>query len=335
MQKTATSLHAIVLYGLCLVLFVSCTLCTVNSRGQHRGSSIDAVLGTLDGQQQQQLQQQQQQQGRQKAAKTALPKGNHAAPAESILPDVTLKYFPQAKRCKADWVQQYAALHHDILTGSKEPRYLVSVTAGSGLADKLVGTMTLLWHAVLTDRALSVVTYPGDPGLSDGCETGLFDWTQTPAVVKSDAVKLLRPSNLRKSVKHVDVTLPKSYKRSAFHVLQLHNAHRAKPRGFEKLRNMSSTRGPAYLLVSTNRGHTYEMATNSTQYKQRFQAMGVPASDAFMCGFFSFCLPVAAVQQYYQKYWDMLSEPGEPKTVATRLCSPCVGRQLTQGVWPA
>jgi hypothetical protein len=49
------------------------------------------------------------------------------------------------------------------------------------------------------------------------------------------------------------------------------------------------------------------------QYKQRFEAVGVPASDAFMCGFFSFCSPVAAVQQYYQTYWDMLSEPGKPR----------------------
>jgi hypothetical protein len=75
---------------------------------------------------------------------------------------------------------------------------------------------------------------------------------------------------------------------------------------------MSSTREPPYLLVTTNKGRTYSLAT-SRHYKKRFEAMGVPASDAFKCGFFSFCSPVAAVQQYYQKYWDMLSEPGEPE----------------------
>jgi hypothetical protein len=57
---------------------------------------------------------------------------------------------------------------------------------------------------------------------------------------------------------------------------------------------------------------------NNPHYKQRFQAMGVPATDAFMCGLFFFCSPVAAVQQYYQKYWDMLSEPGEPQVWVER-----------------
>jgi hypothetical protein len=221
-------------------------------------------------------------------------------------------------------VQQYAALHHGIQTGSKEPRYLVSVTAGTGMADKLVGTMTALWHAVLTDRAMSVVTYPGDPGLSDVCETGLFDWTQKPAVVKQDAIDRLRPGNLRVSVPTVFVTLPKSYHPSTFQAMQLHNKRVPTQQIYS---NTSLARDPAYLLLTTNRGRTYALA-NNPHYKQRFQAMGVPATDAFMCGLFFFCLPVAAVQQYYQKYWDLLSEPGEPQVWVQR-AKHCSGYSLS------
>jgi hypothetical protein len=149
----------------------------------------------------------------------------------------------------------------------------------------------------------------------------MFNWTQTPAVVKQDAVDRLRPRNLRVSVPTVFVTLPKSYDPGSFQAMQLHNKRGPTQEMYSKT---SLAQDHAYILLTTNRGRTYALA-NNPHYKQRFQSMGVPATDAFMCGFFFFCSPVAAVQQYYQKYWDMLSEPGEPEAWVERAkkCGDC------------
>jgi hypothetical protein len=64
-----------------------------------------------------------------------------------------------------------------------------------------------------------------------------------------------------------------------------------------------------YLAMVMNRGRTYRLASNP-HHKRQLEQIGVPARDLFMCGFFAMCQPVPAVQQYYQKYWDALSEPG-------------------------
>lgn len=50
------------------------------------------------------------------------------------------KYFPQHRHCgDGSWRQEYAALHHNILSGQHPPRYLTSVAAQTGLADRITG----------------------------------------------------------------------------------------------------------------------------------------------------------------------------------------------------
>jgi hypothetical protein len=56
------------------------------------------------------------------------------------------------------------------------------------------------------------------------------------------------------------------------------------------------------------RGHTYQIA-NNPHHKPTFWRYGLPANDAFMCGFFWLCRPNPAVLRYYERYWKELADP--------------------------
>jgi hypothetical protein len=64
-----------------------------------------------------------------------------------------------------------------------------------------------------------------------------------------------------------------------------------------------------YLISSSNRGQTYNLAFNPF-HKQQLWSFGLTPETAFMCGFFYLCSPNAAVQKLYKPYWDNLSQPG-------------------------
>lgn len=223
-----------------------------------------------------------------------------------------MRYFPQAGQCPTKWMEKYAQLYSNISTGRAEPRYLVAMVAESGFADRLTGLMTLFWYAVLTKRAFSSVPSGISPGFEAVCETP-FDWAQTAPDVPAEAYEPLRRTY--KGVLDFPIdqrSLPKALDPAEFQMLYLVNTWPPETRHeFYSSSNLSSqfSPDPKIILASTNRGRSYALATNP-YHKQQFRSFDIQPTQAFMCGFFFLCHPTHAIRQYYQKYWDVLQEPG-------------------------
>lgn len=72
--------------------------------------------------------------------------------------------------CGRGWAEKYTRLHSDIVSGKRPPKFLVA-ECHSGIADSLKGIQTLLWLAILTDRAL-LIKYVDKPKRT----TPHFEW---------------------------------------------------------------------------------------------------------------------------------------------------------------
>lgn len=240
----------------------------------------------------------------------AAPQEGSAA-GKFVLPARTLQYFPQVQRCSTKWMQQHAQTHADIRSGQLPARYFVSVAVEAGLADRLAGLMTHFWHAVLTNRALTTAAYGTVPAFSAMCDAPYVDWTSRPEGVPDEAIEPLKFTYLgKRGYPGKDRYLPANLDPETYQMLYLVNGP-SKNLTVYQHSNISTLMNPdpAYLLASSNRGRTWAMA-NNPYHKQQFWEYGVPPEDAFMCGFFFLCSPVAAIQQYYAKYWEALREPG-------------------------
>jgi hypothetical protein len=289
-------------------LAAACCLCLLyaNELVQHLGGPADAAAPSsrlpFRG-----LQQQQQHHGsRVAAAATAT-----AATGPSSLPAATLQHFPQAARCSTRWMQEYGQLHADILGGVREPRHFVSVAVEAGLADRLTGMMTQFWHAVLTRRAFSAVTYSDVPSFAAVCDAPFFDWATVGPDVPEAALEPLRFTHQGvRGLPAANRSLPASLRPADYQMLYLINAPARNLSTYQhtSLGAMLSP-DPATILGASNRGRTFGLA-NNPWHKGQLWDMGVPPQDAFMCGFFALCSPVAAIARYYARFWEPLREPG-------------------------
>jgi hypothetical protein len=243
------------------------------------------------------------------AAARPLPE---AATAAFSLPDTTLKYFPQTRRCSTQWMQQYAQQQADTWSGQLPARYFVSVAVEAGLADRLAGLMTHFWHAVLTNRAFTTVTYGSVPSFSAMCDSPHLDWTSKPAAVPEEAIEPLKFTYMgERGYPGHKRSLPDTLDPATYQMLYLVNGPSRNLTTYQNsnISSFVSQEDPPYLLASSNRGRTWAMANNPV-HKQKFWEFGLVPEDAFMCGFFFLCSPAAAIQRYYKQYWDVLQEPG-------------------------
>lgn len=223
------------------------------------------------------------------------------------LPAKTVRYFPQSKLCPLAWMQQYAKRHSDIISGKQPPRHFVSVSVEAGLADRLTGLVTQLWHAVLTGRALTTYTYGSLPSFQAVCDAPFVNWTFPAAPLSED---LLAPSKytykgvrgftgVRAMPSHVDANMYQ----------MLYHINMDTKLGIYHTGNLTSIQSPdpTYLIGASNRGWLYALANNPNHKHQLWQ-MGLTPANSFMCGFFFLCAPAAAVEQYYRVYWEALQD---------------------------
>ncbi|WIA21391.1 hypothetical protein OEZ85_000607 [Tetradesmus obliquus] len=245
-----------------------------------------------------------------------------AAGKPSAADAVIDEYFPQARRCSSSWIQEYAELHAKIRSGSSPPRFLVSVPVEAGIADRLAGMMSEFYLAMLTKRAFTTAPHAMLPGWGAVCDAPHFNWTSAPDGLLDDAVDTLKYTYKGQPGYLGDRPFPASVDRSKYAALYLVNS------GGDFFATDDLTQLPVnktevpYLLASSNRGHTFHIAHNP-HHKPTFWRHGLPAHDAFMCGFFWLCRPNAAVLGYYERYWKMLADPTALK----------IGIQMRQGDW--
>jgi hypothetical protein len=72
-------------------------------------------------------------------------------------------------------MEAYAQLHRDILQGRRPPRCSIFRQDKNGLTDRLVSSVSVFLHALLTDRAF-VFDWSGQHNLWDAFRSSYIDW---------------------------------------------------------------------------------------------------------------------------------------------------------------
>jgi hypothetical protein len=72
-------------------------------------------------------------------------------------------------------MDRYAQLHRDILQGRRPPRYSIFRQDRNGLTDRLVSSVSVFLHALLTDRAF-LLDWSGRSSLWEAYRSSYIDW---------------------------------------------------------------------------------------------------------------------------------------------------------------
>jgi hypothetical protein len=233
------------------------------------------------------------------------------------------RWFPQVQQCGGDrWKAEYAALHHAIVTGAAPPRYLASVDAEAGVADRLTGWITLFWTAVLQRRAFTAVTYDRLPGFAAACDMPWVNWTH-PERLAPEVVDPLKYTYRGERGHCCGRTYENtSVDTSLYFPWYLITHYREEEKDVVTLQhyevfatsNLSafppSNPDIPYIVAGANRGRTFRMAADNPYHRAQFWEWGVAPGRAFMCGFFYLCSPNEAVRKLYGHFWEQLEEPG-------------------------
>lgn len=217
-----------------------------------------------------------------------------------------IEYFPQSLQC-GSWHKEYAEMHADVLAGRRPPRYLISLSPQTGIADRLVGMVTQLYLAILSDRALTAVTYGDLPRFEAACAAPFINWTH-PTPLEQHLVAPFIEWRRDMRWKYNYTFDPAAIDTSQYAALYSNNGA---PYKIWKAGNVSNEPDgkpeTPYVIGYSNRGRSFVLA-NNPYHKSQFFRMGISPGKAFMCGMLFLCTPNEAVQALYQRYWDVLKD---------------------------
>ena len=80
--------------------------------------------------------------------------------------------------CGHFWHSSYTKHHRNILAGVGPAKYAVSLGVEAGLADRLVGTFSIFFFALLSGRAFQIAAYPGVVDFQEALEPAHIDWSR-------------------------------------------------------------------------------------------------------------------------------------------------------------
>jgi hypothetical protein len=114
------------------------------------------------------------------------PQAGHSSSSSGQHQQLSMQdVFPQSGKCNlSPRLRAYSQMHAAVVNGLAKPRYLVSVAPQTGAADRLTGTVTQFYFALLNQRAFTA--YNPDPGtiprFAAACDYPLFNWTHPEAL---------------------------------------------------------------------------------------------------------------------------------------------------------
>mmetsp|Transcript_7862 Transcript_7862/g.16860 ORF Transcript_7862/g.16860 Transcript_7862/m.16860 type:complete len:466 (+) Transcript_7862:146-1543(+) len=91
------------------------------------------------------------------------------------------KHYPTNRLECGNWVESYANLHKAITTGKAPQRYAIMRSRNefqNGLADRLASSLSVLFYAILTNRAFQY-DWEGDSPLESGLKSDFIDFKYT------------------------------------------------------------------------------------------------------------------------------------------------------------
>jgi hypothetical protein len=86
-----------------------------------------------------------------------------------------VQVYPIERGSCGTWMQPYAQLHRDILQGRRPPRYSIFRQDKNGLTDRLVSSVSVFLHALLTERSF-LFDWSGQHNLWDAYRSSFIDW---------------------------------------------------------------------------------------------------------------------------------------------------------------
>eukprot|EP01001_Neometanema_parovale_P005940 NODE_2335_length_1445_cov_220.610439_g2218_i0.p1 GENE.NODE_2335_length_1445_cov_220.610439_g2218_i0~~NODE_2335_length_1445_cov_220.610439_g2218_i0.p1 ORF type:complete len:451 (+),score=52.96 NODE_2335_length_1445_cov_220.610439_g2218_i0:56-1354(+) len=207
------------------------------------------------------------------------------------------------------WQEDYIALHRGILSGTRPPRYLVSISVEAGLADRLTGITTEFLIALLTNRAFQITTYDTLPPFEDAFAAPFINWHHRED--RPELVDLLKytyrgergyDENNRTYGPEIDTSLYWA----EYHI----------NRGYP-LDSCNVTEWPTNhsdvqtLFISSNRGMVYKMLHNP-HHRAQFFNMGLRPETVMPCIWKFLFAPRRVVQDLMAKEFHTLEYGRNP-----------------------
>ena len=236
-----------------------------------------------------------------------------------------------------DWKNAYATVHrrararsvrtNDILAAlHHHHRLAVSVAVEAGLADRVIGTLSIFFYALFSDRALQLVTYNELPGF----ETALspvdehVDW-RLPGGIDDELIDVLKYTY--KGVR--GYVGDRSYDRAVIDTsrfwpvymvndfdavdellgLQWKEPKEGTPH-FSDFNMRESPRGHGeapVVILSSNRGRAFRLF-ESPQYRQKLFDFGLRPETCIACAFHYLFRPNAQVEELYGDTFRRLAD---------------------------
>lgn len=248
----------------------------------------------------------------------------------------------------SDWKNAYALVHRRARARSvrtKETlaarhhhhqRLAVSVAVEAGLADRMIGTLSLFYYALFSDRALQLVTYGHLPAF----ETALspverhVDW-RLPGGIDDELIDVLkhtyrgvrgyvgdrsydravvdtsrfRPVYMVNDFDAADALFGLKRTRSTDDNMQLlHESNRNKHRHDESSSSHDDVHGDTpVVILSSNRGRAFRLF-ESPQYRQKLFDFGLRPETCIACAFHYLFRPNAQVEELYGDTFRRLAD---------------------------
>lgn len=209
------------------------------------------------------------------------------------------------------WQGQYTQLHSAMRAGTRPMRRLISVPVYSGFADRMVGSITAMLFALLTDRAIFFESQTANGAgralrpLTDAFAMDTINWadfqttpevmaflnSKSPANEDADAIKQYSFGAINESTKEYHIAMVNGWGQE-----HLYNTVMNQSEGFETV----------YMVL--NRGMTVSIFDNAV-VKARVEALGLQPRYTFACLYKYLFVPNREVFSRFPAELSALSDP--------------------------
>lgn len=210
------------------------------------------------------------------------------------------------------WQGDYTQLHRGMAEGTRPMRRLVSVPVMSGFADRMLGSISAMLFALLSDRAIyfEVQTANGGPAsalrpLTDVFSMDTINWAgfHTPVKVMS-FLHREAPTNENADALQRYSYGPLNGSKSEYYIAMVNGW------GTEHLYTTVLAESESYetVYLVLNRGMTVSIFDNPA-VRMRVEALGLKRRFAFGCLYRYLFLPNAEVYARFPKEFSVLNDP--------------------------
>uniref|UniRef100_A0A383WMW8 Fucosyltransferase n=1 Tax=Tetradesmus obliquus TaxID=3088 RepID=A0A383WMW8_TETOB len=215
-------------------------------------------------------------------------------PSDLNRPFLPKRVYPIERGTCGTWMQPYAALHRDILQGRRPARYSIFRQDQNGLTDRLISSISVFLHALLTDRAF-LFDWHGKHSLWDAYRSSYIDWrydkhNPPEKHATSGQLLLLDINNLHGQKDHTKL-------------------HATYNKWFSDMQLEDVGANATVLIWTVNMGRAWTAVSHNRYIKQRLTTMGLNPVNTFGCLFDFLYRPTPATMSLVTPLLPQLLDP--------------------------